>query len=130
VDEDAAGPATASVFDPDLALARCFDSEKMVRNIAEIFSAEREGLLTDMRAALSNGNLEQLSRLGHRLKGTVAYLGAQPATDAADRLEQFSVASAEEAVGLLEIECEALAAALRKHALEDTAVGVELQRRS
>jgi len=65
----------------------------------------------------------EVGRLGHRMKGTVIYLGAQPATDAAMRVERLGESSggtqaeAEEAVNALERECLALKAALSEHPL-------------
>ena len=60
----------------------------------------------------------EVGRLGHRIKGTVVYLGAQPAKEAALRVEQFCKSTggtppeAEEAINALEHECIALKAAL------------------
>lgn len=110
-----ATPEVAAVFDPRLALERCFDSEKMVRNMAETFFTDCESVLPELRAALVKGDLARLGELGHRLKGTIAYLGAQAAADAAGRLEQFSPVYAEDAVAALERHCTALQAALRTH---------------
>jgi hypothetical protein len=65
----------------------------------------------------------EVGRLGHRMKGTVLYLGAEPAKQAALRVEQFAKSSdgrpgdAEEAVNALEQECLLLKAALSRHPL-------------
>lgn len=42
-----------------------------------------------MRAALEKGGVVEVGRLGHRIKGTVVYLGAQPAKEATLRVERF-----------------------------------------
>ena len=57
------------------------------------------------------------------MKGTVVYLGAQPAEEAALRVERFCTSSggtpseAEEAVNALEHECMVLKSVLSKHPL-------------
>jgi PAS domain S-box-containing protein len=114
-------PSPAAVFDPDEALARCFHSRKMMGEMIECFFDEMESLLPQMRAALDKGDLAELGRLGHRMKGTVAYLGAQPAREAALRVERFCTSGggtpreAEQSVNVLERECAALKAALNDH---------------
>ena len=76
-----------------------------------------------MRAALAKGDLPEVGRLGHRLKGTVVYLGAERTREAAQRTERFGQPSAgtrseaEAAVAALEQECHVLEAVLRQHAL-------------
>ena len=78
-------------------------------------------LLPQVRAALARGDLQEVGHLGHRLKGTLVYLGAEPARTAALRVERFckshggTVAEAEAAVRALEHECLRLQAALREH---------------
>lgn len=87
----------------------------------QCFFSEAESLLPQIRAALGKGDLEKVSRLGHRMKGTVAYLGAQPASEAALRVERLYESSggtpsdAEEAVQSLDRECRGLKAALADH---------------
>ena len=60
----------------------------------ECFLADVDNLLREIRAALDAGNLGEVGRLGHRLKGTVVYLGAKPAEEAACRVEQCGKANA------------------------------------
>jgi signal transduction histidine kinase/HPt (histidine-containing phosphotransfer) domain-containing protein len=109
---------TAPVFDPELACARCFNCQEMVLNMKQCFFNEVDDLFLQMRAALRQGDLTQIGRLGHRLKGTLLYLGAQPAADAAYRLESFGAAQgvtpseAEEAIDAAEQHCTVLKAAL------------------
>ena len=115
--------ATAIIFDPEEALTRCFNSEDMVREMIQCFFDEVNSLFPQMRAALEKGDLEEVGRLGHRMKGTVVYLGAQPAKEAALRVERFCKSSggtpseAEEAINALEHECIVLKAALSEHPL-------------
>ena len=77
--------ATALVFNPEEALTRCFNSDDMVREMIQCFFDEVDNLFPQMRAALEKGDLVEVGRLGHRMKGTVVYLGAEPAKEAALR---------------------------------------------
>ena len=47
-----------------------------------------------MRAALQKGDLVEVGRLGHRLKGTIAHIGAEAAREAAERVERFMLHAA------------------------------------
>ena len=115
--------ATAVVFNPEEALSRCFNSQDMVREMIQCFFDEVDNLFPQMRAALEKGDLVEVGRLGHRMKGTVVYLGAEPAKEAALRVERFCKSSggtpseAEEAINALEHECIVLKAALSEHPL-------------
>jgi CheY-like chemotaxis protein len=123
VPAETAPQATAPVFNPEEALSRCFNSEDMVREMMQCFLCDIGILLPQMRAALEKRDLEEVGRLGHRMKGTVVYLGAQPAKEAALRVERLCTSSdgtpseAEEAINELEHECIALKAALARHPL-------------
>jgi HPt (histidine-containing phosphotransfer) domain-containing protein len=116
-------PATALVFNPDEALTRCFNSANMVREMIQCFFDEVDNLFPQMRATLAKGDLLEVGHLGHRMKGTVVYLGAQPAKEAALRVERFCKSSggtaseAEEAINALEHECMVLKSALAGHPL-------------
>ena len=118
----AATPA-AVVFDPELALSRCCDSQNMVREMIECFWDDVDNMLPQMRVSLEKGDLLEIGRLGHRMKGTLVYLGAIPAEGAALRVERFCKSSggtpseAEEAINTLEQECLVLKAALSEHPL-------------
>ena len=90
----------------------------MVQEMAQYFFDEVENLFPQMRAALAKGELVEVGELGHRMKGTVVYLGAQPAKEAALRVERFcngnggTPSEAKEAIDALEQECLALKTAL------------------
>jgi len=114
-------PAAPPVFDPGEALAHCFHIDDMVHEMIQCFFDETRRLLPKMRAALALGDLTEIGRLGHRLKGTVVYLGAGRAKEAAQHVECFShggrgtVTEAAAAVAALERECAALEAALAEY---------------
>ena len=118
-------PPAAEIYDPALALKRCCHNAQMVRDMIAYFFADVDRLLPQMRSALQQGNLAEVGRLGHRLKGTVVYLGAEPATEAALVVERFCTsggepADAEEAVGALEKECILLKQALSTASARDS----------
>jgi len=110
--------AATVVFNAEKALKRCFDSKDMMEEIVRGFLEEADGLMTQMRTALAKGDLAEVGRLGHRMKGTLVYLGAEPAERAAVRVERFcsphrsTAAEAEEAIRALEQECTLLRAVL------------------
>jgi PAS domain S-box-containing protein len=118
---EATPPAANAVFNRQLALSRCFDNEDMLRDMVQCFFQDVEKLLPQMRAALALGDLEEVGQLGHRMKGTLVYLGAEAARPAASRLERFSFstegapAEAAEAVDSLDRECFALKAVLERY---------------
>jgi CheY-like chemotaxis protein len=127
--EPASGPA-AVVFDHELALKRCVNSPTMLRDMIQCFRDEVDNLLPQMRAALRKGDLVEVGRLGHRMKGTVVYLGAEPARGAAIAVERFERLAGEQdeverAVTALERECLVLKAAMGEHprAAEPTSGG-------
>ena len=116
----AASPPAAPVFDPELALQRCFNNPIMLRDMIRCFFADVDSLFPQMFSALQEGDLQEVGRLGHRMKGTVVYLGAEPASEAALRVEHFeqyhgAQADAEEAVRALAQQCEVLKTALAEH---------------
>jgi two-component system, sensor histidine kinase and response regulator len=84
---------TADVFDPELALKLCFNNQKMLGEMMQSFFDESHSLLSQMRTALLNGDLAEVGQLGHRMKGTVLYLGAEQAKQAASRVERFCKSS-------------------------------------
>ena len=118
-------PATPVVFNRQEALSRCCDQPDILQEVVERFFDEVESSLPQMRAALERGDLVEVGRLGHRMKGTLVYLGAEPARGAAMRVEQFcksvggTASDAEEAVTVLEHECSALKAALTEYLPKD-----------
>ncbi len=115
--------STLPLFNPEEALTRCFNNHDMLWKMIRCFFDDVDLLFPQMRAALEKGDLVEVGRLGHRMKGTVVFLGAHRAKEAALRLERFCESSgvtapeAEEAIKALERECIALKAALAGHPL-------------
>ncbi|MFZ5833452.1 MAG: ATP-binding protein [Planctomycetota bacterium] len=113
----------AAVFDPDEALKRCFDNRELTRKMISSFLAEMDSVFPKMRAALSRGDLAEVGRLGHRIKGTIVYLGAEPANEAAALVERICRGSRNEDVEAVEVfrtfehECLRLKEAILAHPL-------------
>jgi CheY-like chemotaxis protein len=113
-------PPAALVFDPGLALKRCLNKRDLLRQMIAFFFKDADSFLPRVRAALQKGDLAEVGRLGHRLKGTVSHLGAEAAREAALRVEQFMIhrgeqTEAEEAVKAFERECEVLRVVLTEY---------------
>jgi CheY-like chemotaxis protein len=114
-------PAAAAadvVFDPALALRRCFNNPNMLRDMVQSFLADLDTQLRQMRAALERGDLADLGATAHRLKGTAVYLAAGPVTEAAACIERLEIlgggeAETRTALEALEQQCQFLKAALR-----------------
>ena len=108
----------AAVFDAQTALKRCLGKHDLLAKMIQLFFDDVDKLLPQIRAALQRGDLAEVGKLGHRLKGTISHLAAEPAREAALRLERVGEVSgeqAEEAVRTLDRECERLKAALVEH---------------
>jgi two-component system, sensor histidine kinase and response regulator len=119
---ESAKPPAAALFDPELALKRCFNNRNILGEFIKYFFIEVDSLFPQIHAALQKGDLADVGRLGHRLKGTVLYLGAKPAVESAQQVERFhrgdgEQAEAEEAVKTFQRECEALKAILAEYVL-------------
>ena len=109
----------AAVFDPEFALKRCLNKPDLLQEMISFFFKDVDNLLPQLHAALEKGNLAEVGRLGHRLKGTVTHVGAEAAREAAERVERLlrhaERAEADEAVRALVRECEVLRAALTEY---------------
>jgi HPt (histidine-containing phosphotransfer) domain-containing protein len=112
-----ASPPAAAVFDPELALTRCLSKPALLQKMIAYFFKDADNFLPQMRAALHQGDLVEVGRLGHRLKGTVANVAGEAASEAASRVEYFLLhageqSEADDAVRAFEGECKVLRAAL------------------
>jgi len=116
--EPSRGPSGV-VFDRDVALKRCSDSQPVLTKMMRCFLNEVPVVLPQLETACAAGDVPEMSRLAHRLKGTLVYLGAEPATNAAIAIEELPTdcdrAVAQTALAALNRECAALAAALAGH---------------
>jgi PAS domain S-box-containing protein len=118
---ESTGLPSATIFDPAMALQQCLGRQDLLAQIIQLFFTDVEKLLPQLRAALQRGDLTEVGKLGHRLKGTIAHLAAERAKEAAMRVEHLMVhdggsqAEAEEAVRMFERECQLLNAALAEY---------------
>ena len=117
VHPQATSSPAASIFDPDLALKRCLNKRDLLQQMIAFFFKDADDSLPSMRTALQAGDLMEVGRLGHRLKGSIAHIGAEAASQAALHVERFLLHAGDKtdagvAVRALERECEVLKAAL------------------
>jgi CheY-like chemotaxis protein/HPt (histidine-containing phosphotransfer) domain-containing protein len=109
------------VFDLDEAVSKCFGKYELFQEMAGCLFCEADSLVEQMRAALSNGDRTELADTAHRLKGTVAYLGAPPALEATRRVEDIGrsgdLSAAPDALEKLAMELDRLKDALDGHRL-------------
>jgi CheY-like chemotaxis protein/HPt (histidine-containing phosphotransfer) domain-containing protein len=75
------------VFDLQIALARLAGHRDLVREMAGFFFQEAPRALAEIQAGLRERAPESIGRAAHRLRGTLVYLGAEPADRAARDVE-------------------------------------------
>ena len=113
--------ASASpVFNLGEAVERCFRKYELFQDMAECLFDESDSLLREMHKALENGDAQELGHAAHRLKGTVVFLGAPLAAEAARRVEQIGLSGeldtrCAEAIDQLQRQIDLLKAALAPH---------------
>lgn len=69
-------------------LARVDDDRQLLYELLSMFKEEFPRNLRNLRDAIRQENCEEVARLSHTLKGTLANLAAAKSTQAAARLEQ------------------------------------------
>jgi len=80
---------TGGLLDSAAILDRVGGDVDFLDEIAALFAEDCPKLLGDVRAAIEAGNSAALERAAHTLKGSVANFGAEPARQAALRLEML-----------------------------------------
>jgi signal transduction histidine kinase/HPt (histidine-containing phosphotransfer) domain-containing protein len=107
------------VFNLDEAMSRCFGEPSLFHEMVECLFHDAEPLIEQARRALSHGIAVEVGRAAHRLKGTVCHLGAAPAMDTLQHLEQIGksgdLSGAAETIQQLDVEIGLLKAALAPH---------------
>jgi len=107
------------VFDLHQAMERCFGDRAFFEQMAGYFLCEWEKAIHDMKTARDRHDASSLDHLAHRLRGTLVYLGAQPAANAAHKVEELSRANdlvaAERGIDQLEQQVVLLKTALAPH---------------
>ncbi len=84
----AAAEMRLAVFRRDEAMKRCFQNSEVLQDMIQCFLDDEKNLLPVLRAAAEREDASEIARLGHRIKGTVVYLAAERAIEAARRVEQ------------------------------------------
>ena len=111
--------APTPVFNLDEAVSKCFGEYELFQDMAGCLFCEAGSLLEQVRTALGNGEGGRIANVAHRLKGTVAYLGAAPALAACQRVEDIGrsgdLSAAPGAVEKLAMELDRLKDALEGH---------------
>jgi signal transduction histidine kinase/DNA-binding response OmpR family regulator len=79
----------AELFDKAAALKRTGGDTELLRELVQMFLQECPGLLREIHAAIAAHDTPKLRRVSHTLKGAVGTFAAQPAYEAAQRLEQM-----------------------------------------
>jgi HPt (histidine-containing phosphotransfer) domain-containing protein len=88
-EEPHAGPS--EVFDYEEAVARVSGHNDLFQEMVAYFLRDWPGLVEQIRIALERSDATTVARVAHRLKGTVVYLGARLALQAAGRVERLAV---------------------------------------
>ncbi len=112
----------SNIYRRDLTIKRCFHRQELFDEMVKSFFAEADESIAKMREALRHGDLPELGRIGHRMKATVAYLGAEEVRNAGLAVEYFerhsgAPSDAEQAVNLFAEKCEKLKIALQNDEL-------------
>jgi CheY-like chemotaxis protein len=124
-DASVGGGADDAVFDVAEALADLGEDRELLRELIGLFLAQAPTLLSELRAAAGRGDGEGLQRAAHELRGSMANLEADLASQAALRLETMGrngdLAAAEEALADLDREVARLQEAVAGFVAESTA---------
>ena len=75
------------VLDVEVALARIDGDRELLEEVAGMFRRDCPKMLEDIRDAIAHADTKTLEREAHKLKGALGALCAQPAADAAQKLE-------------------------------------------
>ena len=80
---------TLEAFDSAAALTALGGRVDLLQEMAAFFFGDAPGRLAEIQAGLRDHAPSAVARAAHRLKGTLVYLGAEPALQAAQRVEQI-----------------------------------------
>jgi HPt (histidine-containing phosphotransfer) domain-containing protein len=76
------------IADLDLVLQRLDGDVELLRELATLYITEYPNQLQGLLDAVSAGDPEKIHRVAHKIKGTAFSFGAEPATEAARKLEE------------------------------------------
>jgi len=123
--EDARRAIPAPVFNLDEAVSRCFGKYEFFLDMVNCFFCETDEIMRSLREAHQQGKTDDVRAIAHRLKNTVVYLGAQPATQSILEVEKTAkageLAKTDQALRGLELQLENLKCSLNAYRRRDTA---------
>ncbi len=95
------------------------DDTELLQECFDDFLEEADEMLAQIKGSIDNGDSEALDESAHKLKGTLKYLAAEPASDAAYELEKMGkeddMASAASVFQTLVDECGKLKEYMKKY---------------
>ena len=83
------GPGPYALIEKNDALALMDNDESLLREIIGIFVKHSESYLDNLRHSIMEGDSDEVYRTAHTLKGAVGNFPAQPAFEAALKLEMM-----------------------------------------
>lgn len=117
--QDDIPPAPVDAFNLDAAVRTCFDQYSMFQDMVSCLFDQADPLLDRMRIAAAQRQSEELADAAHQLTGTVVYLAAPRAADAARRVERIGqsgeLSGATQAIDELERQLVSLKLAVANH---------------
>ncbi len=76
-------------LDHGVAMSRVGGDAELLKEIAELFLAESEKTMEELRSAIATGDARAVEHASHGLKGAVANFGAEETVAAAQKLEEL-----------------------------------------
>ena len=123
-DEAEPSEPISPVFDLKEAVGRCFGKHEFFLDMVACFFSEKDESLRLLQEARRQGNLEEVRSIAHRIKNTIVYLGAKPATRAIIELEKAAKSrefpELDSALERLTVELQRLAQSLAAYHRRDT----------
>ncbi len=112
------------VFDLNEAVSRCFGKYEFFLEMVACFFCETDDMFRTLREARAQENAEEVRAIAHRMKNTIVYLGARPATQAILEVEKTAKNKAfpelDQALSCLDAELERLKQALASYRGQDS----------
>jgi len=88
-DEDAATTETTEAIDRDFLLKQVGGNTQTLNEVVEVFTLECPKLMEEIRAAITDSDLDRLQRAAHTLKGSIQIFGIEGLAVTAQQLENM-----------------------------------------
>lgn len=82
-------PLEQEVMDPELLLSQLCGDAKLMKEVVDLFLAERPALWAAIEEGMRRGDARGVTRAAHKVKGVLLNLTASPAAAAARKLEEL-----------------------------------------